>query len=217
MRRRMRYDAIIYDWNGTLIDDVGISHTILCSLLDEYGLDRVDIESYKQAFTFPVRKYYEHVGFDFSKYTFEEVAAKYVPLYDKHYKECKIFDDAVALITKLRKYGIKQYLLSATQRDALLEQTNFFGVTDLFDLIIGTDNFHGKSKTEEAKELLDKEHLAGKKMLLVGDTEYDFDVAKTIGADVVLCGFGHRPENELKKLTKKVILSYKDLEKIILN
>lgn len=210
-----KYDAIIYDWNGTLIDDVGISHDILCKLLDEYGLNRVDLDNYRDAFTFPVRKYYERVGFDFTKYTFEEVASKYVPMYDAYYPKCSIFEGAVKFIKKSKSFGIKQYLLSATQRDALIQQTDYFGITQLFDRIIGTDNFHGKSKTEEARELIAVENLAQAKMLLIGDTEYDFEVGTTIGADVVLCSFGHRPKQALKKLTDKVISSYGELEKFL--
>lgn len=212
----MKYDAIIYDWNGTLIDDVKISHEILCLLLEEYGLKTVSIDEYRNAFTFPVVKYYENVGFDFSKYSFDEVAKKYVPLYDKFFAKCKIFDGAKELISKLKALGVKQYLLSATQKDALNYQLNHFGLSNLFDSVVGTDNFHGKSKVEEGKELIQKEKLVGKKYLLIGDTEYDYEVGKILGADVILCDFGHRPKNALLKVCDKVISSYYDLEKHLL-
>ncbi len=207
----MKYDALIYDWNGTLIDDVGVSHSILCELLDEYKLKRVSVDEYRDAFTFPVIEYYKRVGFDFTKYSFDEVASKYVPLYDKHYPECKIFDGAKEFIKEMRDSGVKQYLLSATQIDALYAQTEYFGVRDLFDKIVGTDNFHGKSKTEEALDLIEKEGLSGKKYLLIGDTEYDYEVGVKIGADVVLCDFGHRPRKALERCNVKVVSSYKEL------
>ena len=207
----MRYDAIIYDWNGTLIDDVEISHEILCSLLDEYGLKRVSIDQYREAFTFPVVKYYEKVGFDFTKYSFEEVAKKYVPLYAQKYVKCKLFDGAVEFIKKLKNLGLKQYLLSATQKDALQSQLEYFGIDNLFDKVVGTDNFHGKSKVEEGKDLIQKENLQGKKYLLLGDTEYDLEVGKKLGADVVLCDFGHRPKKSLIAVCDKVVSSFKEL------
>lgn len=207
----MKYDAIIYDWNGTLVDDVKISHDILCVLLDEYGLKRVSVEEYRKAFTFPVIKYYEKVGFDFAKYSFEEVARKYVPLYDKSYTKCKLFDGAVEVIKQLKGLGIRQYLLSATQQDALNSQLKYFGIENLFDKVVGTDNFHGKSKVQEGIELIEKENLKGKKYLLLGDTEYDFEVGKQLGAEVVLCDFGHRPKECLTKVCDKVISTFSEL------
>lgn len=212
----MKYDAIIYDWNGTLIDDVDISHGILCSLLDEYGLKRVSVSEYRNAFTFPVVKYYENVGFDFTKYSFDEVASKYVPMYDENYVKCKIFDGAIDLIRELKNLGVKQYLLSATQKDALNDQLKFFGMKNLFDCVVGTDNFHGKSKIEEGKDLIARENLVGKKYLLVGDTEYDYEVGKMLGAEVVLCDFGHRPRKSLEKVCDKVISSYDELKKYLI-
>ena len=207
----MKYDAIIYDWNGTIINDVKISHDILCVLLDEYGLKRVNVEEYRNAFTFPVIKYYQKVGFDFTKYSFEEVAQKYVPLYDKNYVKCQLFDGAVEVIEKFKKCGIKQYLLSATQQNALNTQLKYFGIENLFDRVVGTDNFHGKSKVDEGLELIENEDLKGKKYLLIGDTEYDFEVGQKLGADVVLCDFGHRPRESLLGVTKKIVSSFFEL------
>ena len=179
--------------------------------MDEYGLKRVSIDQYREAFTFPVVKYYEKVGFDFTKYSFEEVAKKYVPLYAQKYVKCKLFDGAVEVIKKLKNLGLKQYLLSATQKDALQSQLEYFGIDNLFDKVVGTDNFHGKSKVEEGKDLIQKENLQGKKYLLLGDTEYDLEVGKKLGADVVLCDFGHRPKKSLIAVCDKVVSSFKEL------
>ncbi len=212
----MKYDVIIYDWNGTIIDDVNACHSILCRLLEEYNISPVDFDTYRRVFTFPVREYYKRVGFDFSYYTFEEVADKYVPLYNEYYPKCSLFDGAIEMIKELKELGYKQYLLSATQMTSLLEQTDYFKITDLFDLIVGTDNFHGKSKTEEAEYLVKKEGLESSKILLIGDTEYDFEVAKAIGADALLCDFGHKGREELLKVTDKVVSSYLEIRKIIL-
>lgn len=211
----MDYDVIIYDWNGTLIDDVDACLKILCQLLEKYGLKPVDLVTYKKAFTFPVRSYYERVGFNFDGYTFEEVASHFVPLYDEYYPKCTLFDGAVDMIKELKTRGVEQYLLSATEINSLLEQTDYFGVSNLFNAIVGTDNFHGKSKTEEAQQLYKEKNLKNKRILLIGDTEYDFEVAKSIGADAILCDFGHKTREELLSITDKVFSSYSDIKKYL--
>jgi len=52
-----RYKHIIWDWNGTLLDDVNIVVNVMNSLLERRSLPLIDIEKYKDIFTFPVKKY----------------------------------------------------------------------------------------------------------------------------------------------------------------
>ena len=195
-------DAIIYDWNGTLIDDVSACHSILNRLLSRYKLPPVSFDAYRDAFSFPVIDYYKKVGFRLNEYPFEEVAAHFKPMYDEAFPHCKLYDGVVDMLKWAKNAGIKQYLLSATQIDSLLEQTDYFGITDLFDKIVGTDNFHGKSKIDEARYLIDAQNLANKRFVLIGDTDYDAMVAKELGGEPVLVGFGHKPEYYLQSFGK---------------
>ena len=56
---------IIFDWNGTLIDDTQLSLEIENDLFLERGLRRIDLKEYRDCFCFPVIHYYEKIGFDF--------------------------------------------------------------------------------------------------------------------------------------------------------
>ncbi len=208
----MKYKAIIFDWNGTVIDDVQGCLDILCTMLNRYGLNAVTMEEYRQAFTFPVIEYYKKVGFVFDNYTFEEVAAHFVPMYDETYPKCKLYDGVVELIKKLKNDGIAVYLLSATEKGSLIEQTDYFGVTALFDEIVGTDNFHGKSKSEEGKNLLERIGCERKNVLLIGDTNYDYELSKELGVECVLMSYGHKPRETLEKCTKNVFPNVQKLK-----
>lgn len=67
---------IIWDWNGTLLDDVGHAVSVINSLLDEHDLPRIDQERYRKIFDFPVLRYFETLGFDFEKEPFESLCHK---------------------------------------------------------------------------------------------------------------------------------------------
>ncbi|MBQ2714748.1 MAG: HAD family hydrolase [Clostridia bacterium] len=211
----MKFDAVIFDWNGTVIDDVDGCYQILCEILARYGVKPVTYDEYREAFGFPIIEYYKKVGFVFENYTFEEVASHFVPMYDKTYPKCKLYDGIVDLIKRLKRDGVKVYLLSATQDGSLKEQTEYFKLDGLFDVIIGTDNFHGKSKMEEGRYLSRVEKLESKNVLLVGDTEYDYQVAQEIGVDCALLDYGHKPRKTLSLYTKNVFSSVKELEDFI--
>ena len=64
----MKYKYVIWDWNGTLFDDVEISVYTMNKMLEKTGYkNRIDLDLYKKIFTFPVSEYYQKAGFDFFK------------------------------------------------------------------------------------------------------------------------------------------------------
>ena len=78
----MRPELILWDWNGTLLDDVDLCVDALNRLLAEFGYpQRYDHERYRAIFGFPIEEYYVRAGFDFTKHSFAELAEKYMEDY----------------------------------------------------------------------------------------------------------------------------------------
>ena len=75
------YKTIIWDWNGTLLNDLDLSVDSVNILLKERNLPTLTVEKYKDIFGFPVIDYYVKAGFDFEKEPFEIPAKQYVKLY----------------------------------------------------------------------------------------------------------------------------------------
>jgi len=65
--------TIIWDWNGTLLDDVDICIDTINALLSKYKKKPISKESYKSLFTFPVQNYYSKLGFDLSLESFKKI------------------------------------------------------------------------------------------------------------------------------------------------
>lgn len=63
----MKYKYIIWDWNGTLLDDAALSVEVFNKMCDNFGLPNISLETYRADFKFPVIKFYEEHGYDFSK------------------------------------------------------------------------------------------------------------------------------------------------------
>ena len=53
-----KYETVIWDWNGTLLDDVTLSLSIVNELLLEHNIPILTRERYREIFDFPVRLYY---------------------------------------------------------------------------------------------------------------------------------------------------------------
>lgn len=68
-------ELILWDWNGTLLDDVDLCVDALNRLLAGFGYpQRYDHERYRAIFGFPIEEYYVRAGFDFTKHSFAELA-----------------------------------------------------------------------------------------------------------------------------------------------
>ena len=69
---------IIWDWNGTLINDSWVFVELMNEELTIRNLPLINIKKYRQKFTFPVKKYYQNLGFDFNKEDFKKVGYNFI-------------------------------------------------------------------------------------------------------------------------------------------
>ncbi|MDY6142486.1 MAG: HAD hydrolase-like protein [Bacilli bacterium] len=209
----MKYDYLVLDFNGTIIDDVDLCLNILNHLLEERNYKKVSLEEYKHIFTFPIKKYYINAGFDLEKYSFTSISNEFISLYQKASLNCKLYEGINELIDKCNN-RIKVVLLSASQIDNLKEQTDHFGLSEKFEAILGTSTIEAASKVEIGKNYFkDKQD---KKILFVGDTTHDAEVASAIGADALLITHGHQARDILLKANPlKVIDSFKEVADIL--
>ena len=74
----MKYQYVIWDFNGTLLDDVKLCFDLLNKMLSKRGFETVTIEKYKEIFRFPVKEYYRLAGFDFEREPFEVTAVEFI-------------------------------------------------------------------------------------------------------------------------------------------
>src|SRR5690606_5670977 len=85
-------EDVAFDWNGTLLNDVSYCLTVTNSLLLEHRLPHLSVERYRQIFRFPVRDYYQDLGFDFVSQPFETVSDQWVTRYNAAAHTIDLFD-----------------------------------------------------------------------------------------------------------------------------
>ncbi len=212
----MMYTHIIWDFNGTLIDDVEIGIKTVNTLLKRRGLKTLDSkEDYHKVFGFPIIEYYKKIGFDFDKESFNDIAVEWVDEYLSNSKSAGVYEGVVDVLTELKGNGIKQIILSATEREMLLLQVRQLRIEKYFFDILGLDNIHAHSKVDIAVEWIKKEKPV--KALLIGDTTHDFEVSKAINTDCILISNGHQSKSILKKCGVQVIDNVKQIIPLLLN
>jgi phosphoglycolate phosphatase len=211
------YKHIIWDWNGTLLNDVGLCIDIVNNILIKKKLNPLSIEVYRNIFTFPIRNYYVNAGFDFSQYTFEEVGLEWMGEYERRRSETQIHSGVIQTLALLKENEIGQSVLSAYPHNTLVEIITHFNLNDFFTHIIGHDNIYATSKVKLGKDLMKKISSRNGKVLLIGDTEHDHEVASEIGADCILIANGHQSKEKLIGCKVPVYDSISDMTLGLLN
>lgn len=183
---------ILWDWNGTLLDDVRECINSMNIMLGKRDLPLIDREHYRDIFTFPVIDYYRKLGFDFDKEPFSELAPEYISLYAERSHNAGLHKGVVSVLTEVEERGFSQFILSAMEQDELLTQTAKNGIDHYFKEIVGLDNIHAKSKIEQGKKLIEKRSISADRCVMIGDTYHDYEVAVELGCRCILIDNGHQ-------------------------
>ena len=191
------YKHVIWDWNGTLLNDVDFCCRIINRILVENNLPVLSLKKYREIFTFPVQNYYQAAGLDFSKISFEVLGKDFIDEYEEKKLSCSLFENAVDVLSSIHKKGIGQSVLSAYLHDNLVSILDHYNLTKYFDNVIGLDNIYAGSKTHLGLSLVEQLNLPKEQILFIGDTLHDAEVAEAMGVQSILIANGHQVKEKL--------------------
>ncbi len=206
------YKCVIWDWNGTLLDDMVACINVMNRVLGRRGLPVLERERYRNIFGFPVRDYYEKLGFDFTAEPFEQISFEFVDDYRKESQCAALREGCIQVLDHIKARGIRQVILSASQKEDLARQVGQYGVLEYFDELLGLDNCHAASKLEIGRKWLERSGLGKGEALLIGDTRHDFETASELGCDCILLSCGHQSEERLSGLGAPLIRSLEEVK-----
>lgn len=203
--------TIIWDWNGTLLDDAVTCLQTINKMLKIRNLEELSLDKYRNVFTFPVIDYYRKVGFDFEKEEWETVAMEFINFYLEALGNVKLTPDAKEALEYFKRRGYRQAIISAMQHDALIKSVSELGIYDYFDYIGGVGDHYGAGKIDNARNYFKVAGLNTEYVTLIGDTIHDSEVALELGCKCVLVTTGHQSYERIQKTGLPVI---KDLSEI---
>lgn len=209
----MDIDTIIWDWNGTLLDDAEISIEVINVLLADRNLPLLNKEQYLGIFGFPVKKYYENIGFDFEKESFEIPAHQYIEKYSSAVIHGNLHKQVHEILAWFSHKGYKQLVLSASEQASLEMLLELFNIKHWFSGIAGLDNHYAQSKEKIGIQLLKQHQILPEKAILIGDTLHDFEVAQAMGCKCLLVANGHQSFDRLNESGTMVLHNLNELEK----
>ena len=197
--------SVIWDWNGTLVDDVHSCIEAINDLLGPRGMESMTVTRYLQLFTFPVRDYYLSMGFDLEREEFAAIAEEFHRSYERTVARATLHPDAVSALAGLRERGCDQFVLSALEQTRLEGELERYSIRGFFAAVYGLDDLHAGGKGGRGRELMREFALDPESTWMIGDTTHDAEVAREIGVKCVLVARGHNPKDRLQAAGAPVV------------
>lgn len=189
---------IVWDWNGTLLDDVQLCLSCINNTLAFADLPPLSgLDRYREIFGFPIQDYYVRAGFDFSKIPWPVLARTYMDDYMNRWRECSLYPDVLQALDEVKSRGGDNIILSASRLDYLKEQVASFPLEKCIDALYGIGDIYAHSKLELAREFLST-CMEEDEIWCIGDTLHDAEIAREIHASCILICRGHQSRERLE-------------------
>ena len=191
---------IIWDFNGTLLNDAQLSVDLDNDVFDQIGVPRITLEDY---------------GVDYARHSYEEIARLWLDEFNKRAVGVGLIPGVLEAIRALHAQGRSQSVLSASYEPSVRAQCAALGLTPYMKDISGLQDESAGKKTEIGLRQLRELGLTGADVVLVGDMLTDAHLAEALGADCVLVSWGHNDLKRLESAGLPVAHSVEALENIL--
>lgn len=209
------YKVIIWDFNGTLIDDIGAALASVNDMLTRRNLPVINMEQYASYVDTPIIKFYEHIFDDLYSMDFSEIAKEFNQGYENHLQPDAVMQGAEEVLEFLNSKGKLQTVISATHIDKVKNRLSEFGLTGYFDRLLAHTNLIAEDKTHLAIDYFAEKGIEAKDAVVIGDCVADWQMARTLGCDCILTTRGHQTRREFAVTNATIIDSLVELKNII--
>tara|TARA_B110000438_G_C15726263_1_gene612161 strand:+ start:524 stop:1096 length:573 start_codon:yes stop_codon:yes gene_type:complete len=180
-------------------------------MLVQNQMKKISINEYRDKFCFPIKNYYVKLGFTFENNSFEKIGTEFIEEYKKYRYDAELYPEVIKLLKDLKNNGISNSILSAQYQPLLDDHIKYYNIGNNFLKIIGLDNHYASSKIDNGFKLIQDLNIDINNILMVGDTDHDYEVADAIGIDCILLSHGH---NSISRLNSTKALVVKNLSEL---
>jgi phosphoglycolate phosphatase-like HAD superfamily hydrolase len=190
---------VIWDWNGTLLDDLSVVIESLNVGLGKFGLGLIDEDEYRDHFTRPVRDFYDSLfGRLISDLEWQTLNDTFHDEYFRRVSHAELRHDALEALARVDEMSWTQSLLSMTTHEKLVEIVGARGIYERFTAVDGLREETGGHKARHLTEHITLLAMSPDDSVVIGDTPDDAVAAMQAGARAILYDGGshHSPTLE---------------------
>lgn len=196
----MKYKAIVFDWDGTLMDSVSKIVESMQTSAQQLGFPVPEYEQAKNVIGISLLPALKQL-FNIQD---EKAAMDLFHTYKDHFKNhaqlsSPLFTGAIELLQKLKQQGYVLAVATGKARQGLDHNWHHSNTKRFFSASRTADDAQSKPSPDMLQQLLIELNLSADQVLMVGDTTYDMAMAEAINMDRIGVSFGVHSRDELQK------------------
>lgn len=192
--RPRRFDLIAFDWDGTLFDSTAIiARCIQDAVRDVGGTVPSDNEA-AYVIGMALDQALAHAAPDVPPEKYKELGNRYRFHYVQHQNDLSLFAGVLPMLAGLRERGHLLAVATGKSRRGLDESLHSVDLRGVFDGSRTADQTAGKPHPLMLQELMVEFDVPPERLLMIGDTTHDLQMAVNAGCASVGVSYGaHEP------------------------
>ena len=187
---KRNFDLLAFDWDGTLFDSTKIIvRCIQAAVLDVGGTVPSD-EAAGYVIGLGLTQALAHAVPDLPPAKYPELGARYRHHYAAHYDDLVLFDGVLPMLEALKQRGFLLAVATGKSRLGLDESLQSAQLKNVFDASRTADETAGKPHPRMLHELMAQFDLPASRVLMVGDTTHDLQMALNAACASVAVSYG---------------------------
>ena len=139
----MKYKNIIWDWNGTILNDAPVAFEATNILLERYGYPKITLEYYRDNVDTPIVNFYSKI-FDLNRHDMEMLDDEWGVLYNHLSDKIELHADVEEMLSAFANNNLNQIILSAFKTNEITKYARKFSIENYFD------EFDAERRTDES-------------------------------------------------------------------
>ncbi len=202
-----RYDLIVFDWDGTVMDSTAIIATSIQSACRDLGLPVPSDDDARHVIGLGLVQALQHAVPNAKESEYEELVVRYRHHFLALGEAIPLFEGAREAIIELHEAGYLLAVATGKNRNGLNRALDSSGLGKYFHSTRTADQTFSKPNPAMLLELMDELMIDAERVLMVGDTTHDLQMAINAGVDAVGVTHGAHPEDQLRALAPLALLN----------
>ena len=198
--RSRRFDLIAFDWDGTLFDSTQIIVRCMQTAVSDVGGAVPSDEAAAYVIGMALTQALAHAAPDVPPEKYPELSSRYRYHYLRLQDEVSLFKGVLPLLDDLRARGHLLAVATGKSRRGLNEALQSASLRGVFDSSRTADETAGKPHPLMLHELMAEFDVAPERVLMIGDTTHDLQMALNAGCPSVGVSYGAHPADSLTGL-----------------
>lgn len=195
-----RYDLIVFDWDGTVMDSTAIIVNSIQSACRDVGLPIPDDDAARYVIGLGLDQALSHAVPTMTEAQRPEMVARYRHHFLVQDGAIPLFDGARETIAELHEAGYQLAVATGKTHAGLTRAMASSGMTHYFQATRTADRTFSKPNPAMLLELMEELDVSPERTLMIGDTTHDLQMAHNAKVDVVAVGHGAHSEEQLLAL-----------------